>query len=582
MAQNNNPFEYEQATKFTDEEIIDYYIEDFNYGRFIHSRRNVFLVGERGTGKTMALLYHALPVQILLSKAKEEKIKLDLIPVYIPCNTPLTHRQEYKLLPSVKASLVSEHFFVFSIMHAIITAIVKADVGLVKEEQDKLLIDLEFILNIKFPDNHSTFEAILLALERVNVQAQESLNSREDDPNLTNLLSFNSGLHPLLATLRRVDIFSKSHFSLMIDDAQLLNEYQIKLLNSWIAYRDNDLFSFKVTTTRVDAPTYATAAGGSILEDHDFIRLDMERPYQNNTSDFGRLSRDIIEKRLQSIGVDKSPEEFFPIDPAFERDMQEAKEKTLLIAKEKYPDGSSKQISDYVYKYTRANYFKERSPRANLPRYSGFDTLVHLSTGVIRNLLGPCYYMYDRIYSEKRSNRSQDIDQIKIEYIPPTIQNEIIQDRSRRKWEYMLDDLSRGVEGCSLEEAKYVHQLLDNLAILFKKRLHSNISEPRAVVFTISSLDEGKHSHLMDIITIARRAQLMYTYMSAAKELGKREIYIVPNRILWPQRGLDPIGQHARVSIKADYLLKAAIYNKQIPFGGDSSDAEIMQLDNFQ
>ena len=277
MAQNNNPFEYEQATKFTNEEIIDYYIEDFNYGRFIHSRRNVFLVGERGTGKTMALLYHALPVQILLSRAKEEKIKLDLIPVYIPCNTPLTHRQEYKLLPSVKASLVSEHFFVFSIMHAIITAIAKADVGLVKEEQDKLLIDLEFILNIKFPDNHSTFEAILLALERVNVQAQKSLNSREDDPNLTNLLSFNSGLHPLLATLRRVDIFSKSHFSLMIDDAQLLNEYQIKLLNSWIAYRDNDLFSFKVTTTRVDAPTYATAAGGSILEDHDFIRLDMER-----------------------------------------------------------------------------------------------------------------------------------------------------------------------------------------------------------------------------------------------------------------------------------------------------------------
>ena len=52
----------------------------------------------------------------------------------------------------------------------------------------------------------------------------------------------------------------------MIDDAQLLNEYQIRALNSWIAYRDNFLFSFKVATTRIEAPPLNTSSGGNILE----------------------------------------------------------------------------------------------------------------------------------------------------------------------------------------------------------------------------------------------------------------------------------------------------------------------------
>ena len=51
-----NPFEYEAENEPSTNAIIDYYIEDYNYSRFIRSKRNVFLVGERGCGKTMALV----------------------------------------------------------------------------------------------------------------------------------------------------------------------------------------------------------------------------------------------------------------------------------------------------------------------------------------------------------------------------------------------------------------------------------------------------------------------------------------------------------------------------------------------
>ena len=55
---------------------------------------------------------------------------------------------------------------------------------------------------------------------------------------------------------------------------------------------------------------------------------------------------------------------------------------------------SSKMVTDYVYKYKRAHYFKNRPPKANRPPYSGFETLVFISTGVVRNLLEPCYGMF--------------------------------------------------------------------------------------------------------------------------------------------------------------------------------------------
>ena len=52
MIEYVNPFEYEQATKLKPAQVLEYFIEDFSYARFINSRRNIFLVEvNAGTGK---------------------------------------------------------------------------------------------------------------------------------------------------------------------------------------------------------------------------------------------------------------------------------------------------------------------------------------------------------------------------------------------------------------------------------------------------------------------------------------------------------------------------------------------------
>ena len=569
MSEYKNPFEYEQATKLSQEEVLRYYIEDFNHSRFVSSRRNIFLVGERGTGKTMTFLYYSLPIQFAKSLKEQIESDLSLISVYFPCNTPLTHRREYELLDPLNASLASEHFMVVSIMKEVVEALSSVPDIMSPGEEDSLRTEIEYVLSLDLPNNIPLMRGLGLSLDKASVDVQKSLNGDEEDIKKA-FLSFNSGLKPFLICLRQLAKLKSSHFSFMLDDVQLFNPYQIRALNSWIAFRDNALFSFKVATTRVEAPSLETSSGGSILEGHDFTRIEMEQPYQNRTSAFGKLARSIVQSRLDSIGVTKTPEEYFPENPTFMQDIEEAKRKAQMEAQEKYPGGTSKQISDYVYKYTRAIYFRDRSPRANLPPYSGFDLLTHLSTGVIRNLLNPCYHMYDRMLSEI-PNKSGDLIS-PIDQIPPNIQTEVILQLSKEKWEWMAHKLDNTIEGCSRKIAKHVYQLMDNLAILFKKRLRSKISEPRAVEFTISGLDTDSYTDLSEVLQIAQKAQLIYTYRSSAKDSGRREIYYMPNKMLWPERGLDPQGQHARVSITADNLQNAAIRNIEIPFSGDEKN----------
>jgi len=560
----NNPFEYEGAIKLGYDKILDFYIQDFNYSRFIRSRRNIFLVGERGCGKTMALLYNSLPVQMKKAQRDNIPINLEIVCVHIPCNTPLTHKKEYQLLDDFQASVVSEHFLVISIMFAIADTLSKIPDITTNTKESDIREDIEFLLSMKLPQEKPLLSGLALYFQKEVGEAQKAINAKKLDAFYENATSFSAGVLPLLTCLKKIPKLSNSHFALMLDDAHDLNIHQIKCLNSWIAYRDNSLFSFKIATAKVDRPPSLTASGGAILEGHDYTLIDMEQPYQNRLSDFGKLARDIINRRLEKNAIMKTPEEFFPVNPKFEADIKECEDRKRKEATQKLDKPTPKQITDYVYKYARAEYFRSRSRKANLPPYSGFETLVHLSTGVIRNLLEPCYWMYDKVVSEKHSKGEKDFI---VNVISHTIQTEIILDRSKKKWDFIRTGLDNTITGCSREQALQLSRLFENLAILFKERLLKHKSEPRAITFTISDKEFEHYSKLEGLLNIARKAQLLYTYTSSGKESGKREIYYVPNRILWPDRGLDPVGQYSHVSIKTRHLWTAANNNQKIPFG---------------
>ena len=574
MSRQQNPFEYEAANNLQPNDIIDFYIEDFNFSRFIQSTKNIFLIGERGSGKTMALLYNSYPIQYIISK-KNNKVSYEKIGVHIPCNTPLFMKKEYLLIPDeYKKAIICEHYLVLSILYAIADTLSRIEEIVIESEKmrDELFGEIEYIWDVKLDrSSKNFFSAIKKYINKESINTQKIINTFESDAFYDNSLLFSSAIVPFMQLLRRINVLSCSHFMLMIDDAHDMNDYQIKALNSWIAYRDHSLFSFKVATVKVDRPPLITATGGSILEGHDFVTVDMEQAYQNEETDFYKLSKHIIEKRLLRIGISNTAEQFFPQNPSMEKDLAVYKEKARQKGIEIYGVKRKKAVSDYVYKYHRAMYFRDRKDKANKPPYSGFETIVDVSTGVVRNLLDPCYWMYDSVMNTNKNN---------INCIVPQIQTNIIVERSQRLWDTLEDGLDKVINDCSVDDAKHILNLFRNLMVLFAQRLKLDISEPRAIVFSISQADSYPtyYDQLGNLLKIAQRAQYLYTRMGISKEKGKQDIYYVPNRMLFPCLGLDPHGQYARVSLKTTDLYNAAFNNKQIPMDSVEQKYETQEL----
>lgn len=569
MKQDINPFEYEAANNLQDELIVEYYIDDFNYSRFIQSRRNVFLIGERGSGKTMALLFNRWRVQKIVAERAGRRPSLGTIGVYIPCNTPLTHKTEYQLLDDFRASVLSEHFLVLSMTYGLAETLAEIPGLLEGTDETALREEVGFVLGADLPDGVGFFEAIMRFVQRELLLTQRAMNKGDEEPFYDETFSFAAMFVPIAQICaKRLPQLGDAHFLLMLDDAQALNPHQVRVLNSWIAYRDHSLFSFKVAVAKADSHNKATSSGGSILEGHDYTEVDLEAAYQNAQSGFYRLAKTVVERRIQQIGGSATAEEFFPVNKAMAKELEQSKEIVRGMALMKYGTGAegAKAVTDFVYKYGRAHYFKQRSSKANKPPYSGFETMVFLSTGVIRNLLEPCFWMYDRAVSETDEDRRHGGTGISA--IDPTIQTEVLLDRSKRLWDWLEHHIANDIQGCSAEDGRRAFQLMDALAVLFRRRLETLSSEPCALSFTISGRDDGHWEELSRVIEVLRRGQLLYLRSGPAKDRGQRETYYIPNKFLWPIRTLDPHGQHARVSIPAAVLWRAAT-GDQVQMGSD-------------
>ncbi len=129
--------------------------------------------------------------------------------------------------------------------------------------------------------------------DRESQRSQTALNALRMEEFRSKAHTFASVVTPLLNTLRRVPQLEKTHFMLLIDDAHDLNSYQKAALNSWIAYRERSSFSFKVAVADVYGYKHTTLTGGTILEGHDFLMIDLQRPFQSAGSEFGQLAREI-------------------------------------------------------------------------------------------------------------------------------------------------------------------------------------------------------------------------------------------------------------------------------------------------
>lgn len=557
-----NPFEYDAAGNLDVNYLLDVFVEDHNYSRFICAPRNVFLVGERGSGKSMMLRFNEFRSMSTNNKRKGQSIDYGYVGVLVECKSPLYARKNdsFDDADDFKAQLISEHLLVTEIGQALAVSLQDHQESLTKPENDSVLASLELFFDTPLTElSENLFEAIRLYFKKLNLKAQRDLNTFKWEEDDKEYVTFSSAILPLLEELRNIAIFTNSHFMIMIDDAQNLNSYQQRILNSWISYRNQTVFSFKVGCAKSEYSSFNTMNNTPILEGHDYITLDMEQPFQNATSDFGRFAREVVSKRLAKAGFNvddkQSVDVFFPESKDVKLAIDTYKEEAMQGYTADNPNSTTKQANDWAYKYGRVAYFRDRHPKANLPSYSGFDTISHLSTGVIRSLLKPCYYMYDAALSKDPGQSIQSI--------PADVQSDTIKKESDKLW-LQVKELHRTVTDCTEGDSKAIYNFLDNLGSYFLDRLMKHKSEPRILTFVISGRNEVEMDILEPLFKICRSAGLIYVRRGVSRDKGKREEFYTPNRMLWPSKGLDPIGQHGRASIPAADLI-AATRGKSIP-----------------
>lgn len=557
----SNPFVHEAANNLSTKDVLDYYIEDHNFSRFIISPRNIFLTGERGTGKTMTQLYYSAKIEYLKAQRENREFNLSYFGVHIPCKNPLIYKQEYELLNDFKAYLISEHYLVLYLISELVT-----NLQLIEEVENafanynlNLKSDFEYLTGETLHSSKSFLEAISIFTQKEATATQKKINSADSDVFYNNTYSFHSLVLPLIAMLKSVPILGNTHFMFMIDDAHDLNDYQKKTVNSWIAYRDHSNYSFKIAITSEKEYHFVTSSGGSIIEDHDFTKVERENPFRNSRSDFGKMAEDIIQRRLGLFDIHVNVKDFFPPHPGLVKELEEAKKLAKKDCLAENPNATPKQISDYVYKYHRAIYFQKKKAKANLPIYSGFEVIVQLSTGVIRNLLVPCHEMFEMVQSNLKTTDSST----RINIINPTIQSQAIKTISKKKWE-SIEHLHRTIPNCSELDKNHILNLFNNLMNLFREKLLSDSSEPRAIKFIVTEQRSEAMKKLERLFAIAQKAQLLYIRTGRGKEDGKHTNYYEPNRLLLADRGLDPVGQHSEISIMASDLWAAASKNKRL------------------
>jgi hypothetical protein len=240
-------------------------------------------------------------------------------------------------------------------------------------------------------------------------------------------------------------------------------------------------------------------------------------------------------------GIHKDLEDYLPTDPEQDSLLAEIK---IATAEEWEKVGKPGSQSDYVHRYAVPRLFRELRDTKKRRNYAGFENIVHLSSGVARYFLEPCYLMVDSLLSQGRKTEVK-------EQIPPAVQQDVLYKYSE---EFILDleKIRKDLDPKKDSVLDRLGILLNSLGRLFYENLTNVQSrEARLFSFTVRGDLSADAREVLDLAIRYRYFQLR-TY--STKEGGGREKWYVLNRRLCPVYKLDPTGFGGRLSLQSAHL----------------------------
>lgn len=556
-----SPFEYTSPEALKAQDIIDLFVPYSGEYYNVPIPGHTFVNGPRGSGKSMYFRYMEPDCQTIIQNKPIQE--LDYLALHVPIKEGQLDKTDLTLLRNKHGEiLMNEHFMVINISAKIFECLSKVPFEERKESLEELVYFVKHNFSQALIDSYwekqysfeqltsiancfSLLKNICLELNRdftrtliTQIFTAEGNHIPYNGP----ICLFNDFLFTILEGIKGLSFMPDGPMFLMIDDADNLNETQTKILNTWVSLRTSKILSFKIST-QLRYKTYKTINNSRIDTPHDYSEVNISDIYTTKKGLYKERVKEAIERRLKkyNIGSSISAEEFFPIDEKQQKEIDE------LFHYYQSENGEGKKGYDFAYRYARADYIKNLQGNRNHFSYAGFESLVNISSGVMRHFIDFSHKMYTTQLSKQAEM---------IYSISAGVQDEEIKEYSKWFLEENFAKMKDDSENSDEEHNDFgkLRNLIEALGQTFHLVLISDAKERRVFSF---ALQDDPPEELKRVLKLG--VELGYFHKSLIGNklgTGQAPLYIL-NRLLAPYFKLDPSSFAGYKFVTCNVLMEA-------------------------
>jgi hypothetical protein len=595
-SRGSDPFSSVTAEGMNADEITRLFVGHHTNLDIAEKRFGTIIEGQRGTGKSMILKYLSFPVQIRTWQNKNREIpayfdEKRFIGVYCKLQQGIYDKRDLEeIQDETKRGHVFEHRVTADMCVQILETMkeVTSILGLSDKGANGIANRLARILTA--PDEWlNNAESLSEILDSYRDVLRQEAKRVDEFLRTAGSSSFSPSLALSGLVYNVITLFQESlglqHccLFLLLDDFDVLHDWQQEILFATAAQRMFDLVCFKFGVMSEGVKTGTAGSGRTFRpgDDYDHISLDMvERGLLRK--DYPAAVTMIAAKRIKESGWPHFGERI----PPFAMDVEEADENAIQTCKsvlsalfppwkhglkireeikhtmdkewEESGGKHTKKKNDYYSKYGNARYFQKLRQMKQSERYAGYDYIVTISSGIVRQYLEICSHVISEACKERWNPKAG-------EAISPEIQDRAIVGYSRAFFENLnkgagahgtLRDLGRGIT------SKDIVDLIEALCDLFYERLHSpNHREPEIITFAL----RDSNSYVDNLLRVCLRESVLQKFYYPPKTAGQAPLpaYVLNKRLV-PRRSLSPLRMQGRIEMNATDIERAIKNNKSL------------------
>lgn len=320
----NNPFDITKAVDFTDEQIIEYWVDISSKGGFKDllkptSVMPMILLGSKGSGKTHLMRYFSYELQKIKYQEDLKKGLEDdkFIGIYVRCSGFNSERFSNKGQSDEIWSSVYAYYWELWLAQITLNSIIDLQHKNIVEipNEQELVARIIGLLNKKpddiLPLNLKDLVYFFSSLQRkVDYEVENCIFNEDNKLYIDILVSparITYGLPVIMTEL--VPFFKDKIFLYLIDELENISENQQKLIQTLIREK-NTSCTFRIGARLYGVRTYKTLGSGEEnREGSEFEQVVLDEFLRSNNKNYADFMRRVCEHRLRRNGIYFSEEQ---------------------------------------------------------------------------------------------------------------------------------------------------------------------------------------------------------------------------------------------------------------------------------